>query len=153
MAAFEGGSVNDFDNRVVSKSGERRWINMSVIPVTNGKGENPILIHLFRDIHEKKQGEALLHQILEMAGQTQAGASGHVSDARFTDGEQETLTPRERQTLSLLSKGYGTKEIARSLSISPHTTRNHIQSILQKLGVHSRLEAVLQAIEYGLIQR
>ena len=74
-------------------------------------------------------------------------------NANSKEGENEPLTPRERQVLSLLAKGYSTKEIAQLLSISPHTTRNHIQSILQKLGVHSRLEAVLRAIEYRLIKQ
>lgn len=52
------------------------------------------------------------------------------------------LTPREAVVLSLLASGHGTREIARTLVISPATVRNHVQSILRKLGVHSRLEAV-----------
>jgi DNA-binding NarL/FixJ family response regulator len=51
------------------------------------------------------------------------------------------LTPREREVLSLLAQGLDTSAIARSLVISPETARTHVQHVLCKLGVHSRLEA------------
>ena len=54
------------------------------------------------------------------------------------------LTKRERQVLALLERGYSTKDIARELDICEVTARNHIQGVLSKLGVHSRLAAVLQ---------
>jgi len=52
------------------------------------------------------------------------------------------LTPREREVLSLLVAGSNSSEIARALAVSPNTVRTHVQSILAKLQVHSRLEAV-----------
>jgi DNA-binding NarL/FixJ family response regulator len=51
------------------------------------------------------------------------------------------LTPREKEVLALLARGLDTTEIARELVISPETARTHIQHVLCKLGVHSRLEA------------
>jgi DNA-binding NarL/FixJ family response regulator len=51
------------------------------------------------------------------------------------------LTPREREVLSLLTQGLDTGAIARALVISPGTARTHVQHVLCKLGVHSRLEA------------
>lgn len=56
----------------------------------------------------------------------------------------ENLTHREFEILDLLSKGYQHKEIADKLSISPGTTRNHLQNIYNKLHVRSRTEAVLK---------
>lgn len=53
------------------------------------------------------------------------------------------LTPREREVLYLLACGRSTAEVADELFISPVTVRNHTQRILGKLGVHTRLEAVL----------
>jgi two-component system nitrate/nitrite response regulator NarL len=63
----------------------------------------------------------------------------------------QDLTDREREVLSLLAQGHSTREIAQALSISYSTARNHIQNILHKLNVHSRLEAVAYAYEHGLV--
>jgi DNA-binding NarL/FixJ family response regulator len=49
-----------------------------------------------------------------------------------------------------MAQGLGTADIAHSLSISPTTVRNHVQSILHKFQVHSRLEAVTYAFEHDL---
>jgi two-component system, NarL family, nitrate/nitrite response regulator NarL len=61
------------------------------------------------------------------------------------------LTGRERQCLSLLVEGLDTVAIARKLSVSQATVRAHIQSVLTKLGVHSRLEAASFAVRYHLL--
>ena len=63
----------------------------------------------------------------------------------------EPLTPRETAVLLFLADGMGNEEISKRLFISIHTLRNHIQSIISKLGAHSKLEAVSIAIREGLI--
>jgi len=63
------------------------------------------------------------------------------------------LTDREREVLSLLAQGLSTNEIARSLSITSSTVRNHIRNILQKLHVHNRLEAVVYVLKQGLLTK
>jgi two-component system nitrate/nitrite response regulator NarL len=68
------------------------------------------------------------------------------------DGPSEQLTVREREVLMLLVQGRSTKEMARRLELSRHTVRTHIQNILSKLGVHSRLEAAAYALLYGLVE-
>jgi DNA-binding NarL/FixJ family response regulator len=60
------------------------------------------------------------------------------------------LTAREREVLSLLAQGGDNDSIAQVLVISPQTARTHIQNVLVKLGVHSRLEAAALAIQNGL---
>lgn len=55
------------------------------------------------------------------------------------------LTPRELEVLALLAEGGNNHVIAQRLVISPQTARTHVQNVLQKLGVHSRLEAVALA--------
>lgn len=68
------------------------------------------------------------------------------------DGREfEKLTDRELEILRLLAAGSSTAAIARKLSISPTTVRNHVQRILTKLHVHSRLAAVALAYAEGLI--
>lgn len=62
------------------------------------------------------------------------------------------LTPRELEVLQLLSDGMATTDIATRLFVSVSTVRNHIQSILAKLDVHSKLEAVSVAVREGIVQ-
>jgi len=63
----------------------------------------------------------------------------------------EELTAREVEVLRLMAEGYGNKQIASRLGISDHTVKFHISSILAKLSVSSRTEAVTQGIRMGLI--
>ena len=57
------------------------------------------------------------------------------------------LSLRERQVLSLLGQGWNNESIGSYLYISPHTVRTHVQNILEKLDIHSRLEAATFAME------
>jgi two-component system, NarL family, nitrate/nitrite response regulator NarL len=61
------------------------------------------------------------------------------------------LTRRERQCLELLVQGQDTAAMVASLGVSAATVRTHVQSLLVKLGVHSRLEAAALAAQYGLL--
>jgi DNA-binding NarL/FixJ family response regulator len=61
------------------------------------------------------------------------------------------LSARESEVLSLIAKGFSFAEIARLLTVSPHTVTTHVKRIYQKLAVHSRGEAVYEAGKMGLI--
>jgi two-component system, NarL family, nitrate/nitrite response regulator NarL len=61
------------------------------------------------------------------------------------------LTSREWQCLELLVEGQDTAGMVASLGVSPATIRTHVQSLLTKLGVHSRLEAAAYAVQHGLL--
>jgi DNA-binding NarL/FixJ family response regulator len=61
------------------------------------------------------------------------------------------LTPRERELLQLLAEGLNDAAMAERLGISPKTVRNHMVNLLDKLGVHSRLQALVLAAHYGLV--
>ena len=61
------------------------------------------------------------------------------------------LTQREREVLTLLARGTSSVEMARRLDISPNTLRTHVQSVLTKLQVHSRLEAATFAVRNELV--
>lgn len=61
------------------------------------------------------------------------------------------LTSRMLETLELLVNGLSTREIADVLGIAVETARNHIRSVLKRLGVHSRVAAVARARELGLV--
>lgn len=61
------------------------------------------------------------------------------------------LSRREQEVLRLLVEGAGNEDIGRALVISPQTARTHIQRVIRKLGVHSRLEAAMFATQSGIV--
>jgi NarL family two-component system response regulator LiaR len=65
---------------------------------------------------------------------------------------RQDLTPREREVLRLMIKGFNNTAIAERLVVSPATIKTHVSSILAKLGVASRTEAVALAVERRMIQ-
>ncbi len=74
------------------------------------------------------------------------------SNVAFDSAElPEALTDREKTILRLLAGGYSNKEISELLAISDGTVKNHISSVLAKLGVRDRTRAVLKAIDLGVI--
>ena len=74
-----------------------------------------------------------------------------VREAKITNAEYSSLTPREQEIMRLLAEGLSAKEIAESLFISPKTVENHRSNIMHKLGLHSSLELVRYAAKLGLI--
>ena len=63
------------------------------------------------------------------------------------------LTPREHDILERLAAGESNKVIARHLGISDGTVKLHVKAVLRKLGVHSRVEAAIKAVDFGLTRR
>lgn len=74
------------------------------------------------------------------------------SSVAFDSAElPEALTDREKTILRLLAGGYSNREISQLLNITDGTVKNHISSVLSKLGVRDRTRAVLKAIDHGII--
>ena len=72
-----------------------------------------------------------------------------IAGEQFSGSPLARLSPRERQVLALLSRGWDNARIGRDLYISQHTVRTHIQNILEKLGMHSKLEAAAFAMRWS----
>jgi PAS domain S-box-containing protein len=152
VTALTGGAVANYDSLVRTKSNGARWVNMSTLAfLANGRPADTMVVHLFRNITQKKQNEQLLHQVLKAAQDLEGEEVSQGAPPTPVEDLGANLTHREREVLSLLAQGFKTDDIAQSLSISPSTVRNHIRNILQKLKVHSRLEAVVYAIKNGLV--
>ncbi len=62
------------------------------------------------------------------------------------------FTPRELDVLRLLAEGHDTQTLARRLGIAPHTVEWHVTHVIEKLRVHSKLQAVIAAARLGLIE-
>ena len=151
--AVTGSPVANYDTYARTRSGEMRWVNVSVLNFSAPEPAGSLIVHLFRDATQHKQEEQFARRVLDAVqrlGQTDLSA---VVIAAPASSSGPGLTGREREVLSLLAQGLSTSDIAGSLSISLATARNHIQNILHKLQVHSRVEAVAYAFEYGLVHR
>jgi DNA-binding NarL/FixJ family response regulator/signal transduction histidine kinase/PAS domain-containing protein len=78
--------------------------------------------------------------------------AGHQKEEdRETRQAVARLTPREVEVLRVLAEGLDGKDIAERLGISAKTERNHVASITEKLGVHSRLQALVFALKHGVV--
>ena len=75
-----------------------------------------------------------------------------LNSRREIEAQLERLTPREKEVLRLMAEGTSSREIAHKLGISYTTVRTHIRSLGSKLGVHSKLEAIVKARELALVE-
>lgn len=144
--ARKGKSVPNFDMQVNTVTGGQKWINVSILLVTNSHTERRITVHLVRDIGTRKKTEVLTNQVLQMARNLVTNVD-EVENAP----PAVSLTEQEKKILTLIAAGKTTKDIARELDISLSTLRNHISHVNQKLNTNNRLGAAMQAIKNGLI--
>jgi PAS domain S-box-containing protein len=122
-----GAGRTDFELDTIDRNGDRTPVRISSVPVRRGSA----IVGVF--------GVALPYGEASGAGPERGAASG------------ESLTPRQREVLTLLAEGASTPQIAATLGLAEETVRNHIRQLLRRLGVHSRLAAVAHARRYGLI--
>jgi DNA-binding NarL/FixJ family response regulator len=83
------------------------------------------------------------------AGAGREGSAGAVA-AEIVD-ERPALTPREQEVLRLIVNGADNVAIGQELSISPHTVKQYVTNIFEKLGVHSRVQAAVHAVRAELV--
>ena len=107
------------------------------------------MVEVMEAIRRLRAGETLLPveevvELLRFAGSRRE----HEHEARLAIAQ---LTPREKEVLQALAEGLDGKEIAEKLGISDKTERNHMASILAKLGVHSRLQALVFALRHNVV--
>jgi PAS domain S-box-containing protein len=142
--------VPNFDTRFRTADGGQRWVNVSIIAVP-GENDTPRgVIHLFRDVEVKKQAQMFAQEVAAQAQRLQLQERVVIAGGG-EEARPDKLTRRELQVLKLLAQGADTGTIATELIITESTVRNHVQRVLHKLGVHSRLEAAAYARENGLV--
>ena len=139
---------------------QEQGARMPIVILTTSREENDLIAslqcgargYLLKDMEPDDLIQAL-ERILQ--GETVVAPELTVALARAVRGEEppaaptaiDQLTRREREILCLLAEGQSNKVIARNLGISDGTVKLHVKAILRKLGVHSRVEAAVLAVE------
>ena len=109
--------------------------------------KNTSVVELVASLRSVNNGEVVVTG--RMAQRTREGRIPDDEDAALLARQ---LTPRELEVLALLAEGASSESIARRLSVSANTVRTHIQNVLTKLQVHSRLEAAAFAVRHGIVK-
>lgn len=144
--------VPAFEAEISSRSGERMSVGVTTVIV--GSPDGALRLHLLRALRRERQLEELLRSVVSTAAQLSAPGpevAAAPADAPRAPPPVRGITAREREIVRLLAQGSSTDDIAAQLGITRRTARNHIQNILTKLRVHSRLEAVAYASARGLV--
>jgi len=152
LQAEKGDILPNQDVFVGTQKGEGRWLNVTTFAYPVGKGTTgQMIVHMFRDVTEQKNYQRFADSVMAASMQLQQNGSHQTILPSPTRPSGDGLTDREWQVLVLMAEGLGTSAMAGSMTISPSTVRNHVQNILDKLGVHSRLEAIAYAYQNGLV--
>ena len=152
------GRIRNLDVRMQSTSGAVLDCLLSA-EILNIQGRRCALFAL-QDITERRRSEAQLFQAIETVMQDTSWFSrtvieklANLRQPAATEGavaEMGDLSRREREILGLLSQGTADAQIASRLHLAPSTVRNHIASLYNKIGVHTRSNAIVWARERGI---
>lgn len=149
--ARRGHPTPDHDLLCIAPTGQDTRINVTVAVARKNRHDFQVL-HLFRDVSASRRTEEFarkasitLHQLLNETN------SDPVEEAEEVAVPLPKLSRRETQVLRLLAAGTSTQQIAETLGIRPLTARNHVSRLLTKLGVTSRLQAVVYASRRRII--
>ena len=149
--ARRGRPTPDYDLLCTALTGQETRVNVTVAVSRKNRNDFQVL-YLFRDVSERRRIEEFarkasitLHQLLDEAN------GDPVEELEENPTPMPKLSRREIQVLRLLAAGTNTLQIAETLGIRPLTARNHVSRLLTKLGVDSRLQAVVYASRKGLI--
>ncbi|HEY1420060.1 MAG TPA: response regulator transcription factor [Candidatus Dormibacteraeota bacterium] len=107
-------------------------------------------------IHKSRAAQEVVEAIRVVAGGgtlfTPRAIATLLNKRREVETQLERLTLREKEVLRLMAEGISSRDIAEKLGISYTTVRTHIRSLGSKLGVHSKLEAIVKARELALVE-
>lgn len=121
------------------RNGAPLWVSCTSLILTDG---GHCVVHILRDVTEEHHRRSFVRQVLQGAiAITSPDPDGPL------DSSPVVLSPRQTTILRMLASGATTRSIASALGISPATVRNHVQQIMNALKAHSRLEAVITALQ------
>jgi two-component system, NarL family, nitrate/nitrite response regulator NarL len=105
--------------------------------------------YLLRAIRRAAAGEAVVAESMtaKLVAQLQKAATQRIDPI----SELDRLTPREKEILVCLARGESNKSIARTLCVAESTVKIHVQNVLKKLNLSSRVQAAVFAVEHGMV--
>jgi PAS domain S-box-containing protein len=136
--------VHRFQLSMETGSGARKMVEVSLFAIPSYHPALSTVVHVLRD--GKQKASALERSLAE-----EADGREPLWPMETKAGQPIDLTAREKEILRCLAQGLPTAAIGKKLFISPVTVRNHVQNILQKLDVHTKLSAVVFAYQHDLI--
>jgi len=136
--AAKGRPVRDYDVVVEGRGGARKLINNSVLLLPE-RGGGYAIVHLFRELKKRARPR---HSLTRRPAPTECAEPPAIATP---------LSRREMEVLSLMASGLRTAEIASELGVSFFTARNQLSSLMRKLNVRNRTEAVVRATQSGLV--
>lgn len=145
--ALRGREISGFEMEVRAKSGRRFWVAASVLVFRDDRTNRHLLLHILQDINRLKKTERLNSELVRIARQITAlpdEPTSHLPPC-------PPLTPKEEMVLRFIAEGCAVADLAKKLSVSAGTVRNHLNHVNEKLQTHNRLEAVFQARRRGII--
>jgi DNA-binding CsgD family transcriptional regulator len=152
----KGEAVQGFEIVLGASSKQEQNINVTILKIPGSRPELFTLVHILQPIDRS----ARLTRALERLGAQRSGNVAPPNNEAWEPVPPPTpvslpkappLTDREKEILRWVAAGLQNKEIAHKLGISLATVRNHIHNILEKLDVHSKLEAVSLAFRQGWV--
>ncbi|HEX6737523.1 MAG TPA: LuxR C-terminal-related transcriptional regulator [Vicinamibacteria bacterium] len=144
-------AVHGFEIQVAPTGGAHTALNVTIVQIPGSRPDLFTVVHIFQQVDEAGR----LARALAAAGATglQPPPVNLPPALRPAAAAGPPLTEREKEILGWIAAGLQNKEIAAKLDISLATVRNHIHNILEKLAVHSKLEALSLAFRNGWIAR
>jgi len=137
-----------------SKKGTDVWINVTTLSILSQRRRLSTLVHFFRNVGEITGSRERERELPGFEAKLVSGSASQTESHRRNDernAKSVPLTGREHEVLCHLAEGMSTKIISERLYVSRITVKNHVQSILKKLQVHSRVEAIVLAFRRGLV--
>jgi DNA-binding NarL/FixJ family response regulator len=134
---------------LTAEDGERRLADAAVAGASGYLTKARAVVEVVDAVKRAAAGEMLIPG--DILARILTEVAGERTKKAEADRMAETITPRELEVLQLLANGLSSRGIANKLVVSPRTIDTHVHNLLAKLGVHSKLEAVVNGLRWGLV--